>query len=380
MKFAKYLENESIPEWRKAYLNYKGLKKKLKPVYKFKQASEQRTTIDLDLVFHEYESDSDQESPPKKNRPNYVPPNAAHHWKNSALATNDTPPPPRDTFHRTILQALTAKFSQDDNETPLHSKAVSIRSNGVYTPFDQALLHANGPERTFFLLLDDEIEKISDFYNEKEQETKAKLEALTTQIQLIKEYMSHVSEQEPSSGKQTYQSSGFMAWIKSHSSPKSHIFMPASLGYNVSQDISYNMARSRLKMALIEFHRSLEFLKSYKTLNETGVRKILKKFDKTAGWKASELYTKRIQGYHWIKSKEVDGLIKEAEALYINEFADGDRGRGMRKLRVPERHETYNSTTLRIGLYLGLAIPLLYSACATGKSLSKDELITHHFS
>lgn len=29
MKFAKYLESESIPEWRKAYINYKGLKKRL---------------------------------------------------------------------------------------------------------------------------------------------------------------------------------------------------------------------------------------------------------------------------------------------------------------------------------------------------------------
>ena len=34
MKFAKYLESESIPEWRKAYINYKGLKKRLKAVDK----------------------------------------------------------------------------------------------------------------------------------------------------------------------------------------------------------------------------------------------------------------------------------------------------------------------------------------------------------
>jgi hypothetical protein len=34
MKFAKYLESESIPEWRKAYIDYKGLKKKLKAIEK----------------------------------------------------------------------------------------------------------------------------------------------------------------------------------------------------------------------------------------------------------------------------------------------------------------------------------------------------------
>jgi SPX domain protein involved in polyphosphate accumulation len=34
MKFAKYLESESIPEWRRAYINYKGLKKRLKAIEK----------------------------------------------------------------------------------------------------------------------------------------------------------------------------------------------------------------------------------------------------------------------------------------------------------------------------------------------------------
>jgi SPX domain protein involved in polyphosphate accumulation len=32
MKFSKYLENQSVPEWRKAYICYKGLKKDLKAV------------------------------------------------------------------------------------------------------------------------------------------------------------------------------------------------------------------------------------------------------------------------------------------------------------------------------------------------------------
>jgi SPX domain protein involved in polyphosphate accumulation len=36
MKFAKYLESQSIPEWRKAYINYKALKKRLKAIEKVK--------------------------------------------------------------------------------------------------------------------------------------------------------------------------------------------------------------------------------------------------------------------------------------------------------------------------------------------------------
>lgn len=34
MKFAKYLEAESVPEWRKKYIDYKGLKKALKGIRK----------------------------------------------------------------------------------------------------------------------------------------------------------------------------------------------------------------------------------------------------------------------------------------------------------------------------------------------------------
>ncbi len=30
MKFAKYLETDAVPEWNKAYINYRGLKKHLK--------------------------------------------------------------------------------------------------------------------------------------------------------------------------------------------------------------------------------------------------------------------------------------------------------------------------------------------------------------
>jgi SPX domain protein involved in polyphosphate accumulation len=34
MKFAKYLETESVAEWRRAYINYKGLKRKLAVIEK----------------------------------------------------------------------------------------------------------------------------------------------------------------------------------------------------------------------------------------------------------------------------------------------------------------------------------------------------------
>lgn len=83
--------------------------------------------------------------------------------------------------------------------------------------------------------------------------------------------------------------------------------------YAGDQRISYNVARNRLKKAITEYYRSLEFLKSYKTLNETGFQKILKKFDKVAGWKASNLYTQTIKKHHWSNATDLDLIIKETE-------------------------------------------------------------------
>lgn len=46
MKFSKYLESQSVPEWRKAYIYYKGLKKKLKQV--------ERVTMTTKALLHHF--------------------------------------------------------------------------------------------------------------------------------------------------------------------------------------------------------------------------------------------------------------------------------------------------------------------------------------
>lgn len=77
-------------------------------------------------------------------------------------------------------------------------------------------------------------------------------------------------------------------------------------------------------------------MKNYKELNELGFQKILKKFDKTAGWKASTLYMDKVHKYHWVTSHKIELFIEETEKLYIDEFAEGHRRKGMSKLRTPE--------------------------------------------
>ncbi|KAF8986300.1 hypothetical protein BGZ46_006922 [Entomortierella lignicola] len=128
--------------------------------------------------------------------------------------------------------------------------------------------------------------------------------------------------------------------------------------------LNHKVARTRIKAALYEFYRSLEMIKNYNVLNHTGFVKILKKFDKTAGWKASRSYlNSKLKPAYFMNSGIVEDLIKETEDVFIENFEKGHRRRGMAKLRIPDsKNQTHHFTTLRIGLYLGLAAPLLIQA------------------
>ncbi|KAF9360251.1 hypothetical protein BGX26_010052 [Mortierella sp. AD094] len=124
---------------------------------------------------------------------------------------------------------------------------------------------------------------------------------------------------------------------------------------NRRQRLNHSVARTRIKTALYEFYRSLEMLKNYKVLNNTGFVKIMKKFDKTAGWKASKAFVaSKLRPAYFMSSSTLDDLVEETENLFIEKFENGQRRRGMAKLRIPD---TKNQAT-RVGLYLGVTIPL----------------------
>ncbi|KAG0089240.1 hypothetical protein BGZ93_000422 [Podila epicladia] len=133
---------------------------------------------------------------------------------------------------------------------------------------------------------------------------------------------------------------------------------------NRKEHLNHKVARTRIKAALYEFYRSLEMIKNYKVLNHTGFAKILKKFDKTAGWKASKGYmNSNLKPAYFMTSPMIEGLIKETEDVFIESFEKGHRRRGMAKLRIPDsKNQTHHLVSTRIGLYLGLMMPLMFQA------------------
>ncbi|KAG1076674.1 hypothetical protein G6F42_025363 [Rhizopus arrhizus] len=63
MKFAKYLESESIPEWRKAYINYKGLKKRLKAIEKYRKLNHVEENVRLQNAIQDIDDAPDVDYP-----------------------------------------------------------------------------------------------------------------------------------------------------------------------------------------------------------------------------------------------------------------------------------------------------------------------------
>ncbi|KAI8391361.1 SPX domain-containing protein [Radiomyces spectabilis] len=270
MKFAKQLETHSVPEWRKAYINYKGLKKKLKAVEKFRKTHEDTAAIKLDqAILQQLDTDSEAE-------------NSADYYD-------------REPWPGVMRQNTSPAILSSD---PIRKRPSNLAKDVIRKAslLDQVLLHASEPERMFFTALDDDLGKISRFYN----------------------------------GNQKRKSS--------------FPFQLSDMG----------VARSRLKKAITEYYRSLELLKSYKELNFTGFQKILKKFDKTAGWKASTLYMQKLKKFHWVNTEDLEDVIEKTETLFINEFADGrpsDQG-------TPEKlpYMYYN-----LQIYACIALPILFA-------------------
>ncbi|KAI7830758.1 SPX domain-containing protein [Gamsiella multidivaricata] len=106
---------------------------------------------------------------------------------------------------------------------------------------------------------------------------------------------------------------------------------------NRRQHLSHKVARTRIKAALYEFYRSLEMLKNYTILNNTGFVKIMKKYDKVAGWKASKAFiASKLRPIYFMTSTTLDDMMTETEDLFIYKFENGHRRRAMAKLRIPD--------------------------------------------
>ena len=109
---------------------------------------------------------------------------------------------------------------------------------------------------------------------------------------------------------------------------------------------SENSNKHKMKRLICEFYMSLVMLANFGEINETGLRKILKKFDKNVyadsegqlvdvDKRAGKIKYKSISKNKFCKAAETKELIEKVEKLMID-IEGGDRGKAMAKLRVPD--------------------------------------------
>ncbi|KAJ1311454.1 hypothetical protein OPQ81_009943 [Rhizoctonia solani] len=232
------------------------------------------------------------------------------------------------------------------------------------------LLTGLGPnELAFFKALDQEIEKVENFYSERERDAEHKVAALKEQFHELR------GHKQLSNGANEGLWPGFLHLLDSIniasipiagqtstsksdtplSNPQVHI--SGSMAHDPD---AYRRAKKKLKKAVLEFYRGLELLQNYRILNMTGFRKALKKFDKTTKMSAQNLYMReKIEICKFASGDTCDNLLKEIERIYATRFEKGDEKKARTRLRATVRQSTHHFSTFRSGMLIGLALPAL---------------------
>lgn len=282
-----------------------------------------------------------------------------------------------------------------DKQRPLIQRMFSI--NGKETPDSQgnydlpleAFREVDFRQTEFFVFLDGELEKIETFYKQKEDEATDRLNILREQLHIMRdrrldEIMTIQIAKKAKQGKavpaenpllndqnassdedqsEMKRSKLNLTWLKPLDSALAvarnghfgkttkgmkDLGTPSALrprqmpdaGRDYTrrpdlQEVPYRSAKRKLKVALQEYYRGLELLKSYALLNRTAFRKINKKHDKTINARPSGRYmAEKVNKAWFVQSEVLDGYIRAVEDLYARYFEQGNHKVAVGKLRV----------------------------------------------
>lgn len=123
----------------------------------------------------------------------------------------------------------------------------------------------------------------------------------------------------------------------------------------------YNLFKDTFsKRNLINLYTEIDFLKNFRLLNSTALKKILKKFIKVTGNLADAQKFKAEFDGMWKDPESLDQLSTDIEELFTKKYSNSDRHRAMRRLRLRNfKNESFHAASWFAGLLWGSIIGIL---------------------
>lgn len=276
------------------------------------------------------------------------------------------------------------------------------------TNFPHAISQLKSREEDFFQWMDKELDKIESFYKSKEDEAGQRLKILQDQLremrdQRLEEIAEAKHARRDAEGKafnslrmEAFHGSNrldIQSQIHGCMQPIGRIFENVKLQFGLNSaapqnidrtpkiregaldpqhhsdyirrphhdhEVPYQSAKRKLKLALKEYYRSLELLKSYAWLNRTAFRKINKKYDRAVNAHPPLRYmSEKVNKAWFVQSDVVENYLQTVEDLYARYFEHGNQKVATGKLRGSNgKPRDFTGNSFRSGLLVGIGVIL----------------------